>query len=221
MLRKRIVEFLGLESVIHWLGTRINRDNVNATATVVLALATIALSAIAVLQWRTLEKTDTTLRLQQRAFLAALSLGTPDNFKSGGKVDYTEIPILTENVGKEPATKTNEFLFTAALPIPSFRNRDAVEHLIQDHMMNGATCKSLPVNPDGRAIYPGRTGDVVGLTKEDTALALARSHFAMVAGCLIYETLKERHYSEVCAVLEPLKDGSWRSINCITHNGAD
>src|SRR5260370_28005182 len=170
---------------------RINRDNVNATAPVVLALATIALSAIAVLQWRTLEKTDTTLRLQQRAFLAPLSLGTPDNFKSG-KVDYTEIPILIENVGKEPATKTNEFLFTAALPIPSFRNRDAVEHLIQDHMMNGATCKNLPVNPDGRAIYPGPAGDVVGLTKEDTALALARSHFAIVAGGLFYVKLKEK-----------------------------
>ena len=69
MLRKRIVEFLGLEPVFYWLRTRTNRDNVNATATTMLALATIALTVVAVLQWRTLEKTDLTLRSQQRAFV--------------------------------------------------------------------------------------------------------------------------------------------------------
>src|ERR1700720_4523500 len=129
MLRKRILEFLGLEPVIHWLGTRVNRDNVNATATVMLALATIALSAIAVLQWQTLEKTDTTMRLQQRAFLAPRGLETPDNFRTR-TVGYTEISTVIENVGREPATKTNEILFTANLPLGDFRNRDAVYHLI-------------------------------------------------------------------------------------------
>jgi hypothetical protein len=69
LLRKRIVEFLGLEPLIYWLRKRTNRDNVNATATAVLAFATIALTVVAVLQWRTFEKTDLTLRSQQRAFV--------------------------------------------------------------------------------------------------------------------------------------------------------
>jgi len=107
------------------------------------------------------------------------------------------------------------------LPMQSFRNREAVERFIQNHM-DGARCESLPVGPDGRAIYPGgRVGIVIGLTKAETGLALAHSDYALVAGCLVYETLNEKHYSEVCTILEPLKDGSWRSTNCITHNGAD
>jgi len=69
MLRKRVVEFLGLEPVVYWLRKRTNRDNVNATATAVLAVATIVLSFVAYLQWRTFEKTDFTLRSQQRAFV--------------------------------------------------------------------------------------------------------------------------------------------------------
>jgi hypothetical protein len=191
-----------------------------ASAETLTIIALLIAATIAYLQWQTLEKTDTTMRLQQRAFLAPRGLETPDNFKTG-TVDYTEISMLIENVGKEPATNTNEILFTANLPVGDFRKPDAVEHLIQDHM-NGATCKTLPVNPDGRAIYPGgQVGVVVGLVKEKAALALARSHFAMVAGCLIYKTLNERHYSEVCSVLEPLKGGGWRSTNCITHNGAN
>jgi hypothetical protein len=188
MLRKRIAEFL-------------NRDNVNATATVALAVATLALCVIAVLQWRTLEKTDMTMRLQQRAFFAPRGLEIPNNFKTGN-MDYTEISIEIENVGKEPAIKTNEgHLFAATLPMASFRNREAVERLIQNHM-DGAICESLPVSPGGRAIYPGgRVGIVVGLTKAETGLALAHSDYALVAGCLVYETLNEKHYSEVCTIL--------------------
>jgi hypothetical protein len=107
------------------------------------------------------------------------------------------------------------------VPLDDFRNCEAIEQLVQKHL-GGATCKTLPVDPNGRAIFPGaRVGTVVGLKKEETALALADTHFAMVAGCVIYETLGERHYSQVCVVLERLKGGGWRSTNGITHNGAD
>jgi hypothetical protein len=46
---KSIVEFLGLGAVIDWLRPRVKRDNINTTATVVLALATIALFSVAIL----------------------------------------------------------------------------------------------------------------------------------------------------------------------------
>ena len=96
----------------------------------VLAVATIALCVVAVLQWRTLEKTDMTMKLQQRAFLAPRGLEIPNNFKTGN-MDYTEISMEIENVGKEPAIKTNEELFATALPIQSFRNREAVERWME------------------------------------------------------------------------------------------
>ncbi len=47
---------------------------------------------------------------------------------------------------------------------------------------------------------------------------------AIVAGCLVYETLDQKRYSEVCAALEPLtaKDGGgFKPIKCITYNAAD
>lgn len=97
-----------------------------------LAVATIALCVVAVLQWRTLEKTDMTMKLQQRAFLAPRGLEIPNNFKTGN-MDYTEISMEIENVGKEPAIKTNEELFATALPIQSFRNREAVERWMELH----------------------------------------------------------------------------------------
>ena len=110
MLRKRMVEFLGLEPAVHWLGTRVNRDNVNAAATVMLALATIALSTIAVLQWQTLEKTDTTMRLQQRAFLAPRGLETPDNFRTR-TVDFTELSTVIENVERASHENKRNFIY--------------------------------------------------------------------------------------------------------------
>jgi hypothetical protein len=45
-----------------------------------VALATVVLAAIAYLQWLTLEKTDQTMRLQQRAWIAPGHLVPPQNF---------------------------------------------------------------------------------------------------------------------------------------------
>jgi hypothetical protein len=49
----------------------------------------------------TLEKTDQTLRLQSRAWIAPRGLVAPQNFKAA--IDkYTEVTLRLENVGKEP-----------------------------------------------------------------------------------------------------------------------
>lgn len=181
------------------------------------------LVVVGFLQLGTMYLTNKTLQAEQRAWLAPQPLEVPDNFKAGIAA-ATRIKIRIANVGKEPAIKTNQALFATLLPIADFRNQIAVERLILRHM-DGRTCQVLPLNPNGRAIFPGTpAGSEVDLSKEETVLALTdpkmRADMAMVAGCLTYETLGQKHYSEVCAVLEPVGD-DWRPIKCITHNGAD
>ena len=171
-------------------------------------------------------KTDQTMKLQQRAWLAPRGLKIPENFpKEIHK--YTEVTIVIENVGREPAARTNEALIATNLPLGDYRNAQAVEDLIKKEMMadkdiHMTSCRELSTNPKGRAIYPGQpVGAVIGLSKEQTDLALARTHFALIAGCLVYETVNSVHYSEVCSVLEPTNDGNWRSTFCTTHTGAN
>jgi hypothetical protein len=186
-----------------------------------VGLFTGLLVVVGYLQFRILQRSNETSRAAQRAWLAPRGLEVPDNFVNGN-AEYTEIKLRIENVGNEPAIKTNEILFATTLPVGDFRNREVVEQLILHHM-EGRTCSNLPLDPNGRTIFPGSlVGTLVGLAKEDATLALAvpRTHFALVGGCLVYETLGEKHHSEVCVVLEPFK-GGWRSTYCITHNGAN
>lgn len=182
------------------------------------------LAIVGVLQTRILYVTNETLQAEQRAWLAPQPLEIPDNFKTGAG-GARRIRIGIANVGKGPAIKTNEFLFATTLPIRDFRDQAAIERLILQHT-GRRTCQVFPLDPNnGRAIFPGTpTGSEVDLSEKDTALALAdpktRADMAMVAGCLTYETLAQKHYSEVCAVLEPVGD-DWRPIKCMTHNGAN
>jgi hypothetical protein len=98
---------------------------------VVLAVATIALCVVAVLQWRTLEKTDMTMNIPGLEIVRYFPIRAVP--KKRVAVASTEISMEIENVGKEPAIKTNEELFATALPIQSFRNREAVERWMELH----------------------------------------------------------------------------------------
>ena len=97
--------------------------------TAILAFSTVVLAYVAYLQWGTLEKTDQTLRLQSRAWIAPRGLTAPENFKAA--IDkYTEVTLRLENVGKEPAINTAEVVATEALPIGDFRNDKALRSII-------------------------------------------------------------------------------------------
>ena len=81
-------------------------------------------------------------------------------------------------------------------------------------------CDGVSLNPNGRVIWPGaKVGTFVGFSKEDAAKVNARTHYSMVAGCIVYETLNTRHQTEICSILEPvIQDGGWRSLNCAVYN---
>jgi hypothetical protein len=171
-------------------------------------------------QWQTLEKTDQTLRLQGRAWIAQRGLVPPENFKAA--LDkYTEVTLRLENIGREPAISTAEVVATEALPNDDFRNDEALGALIQK-MLDGRTCDSIPINPNGRAIFPGGTpAIIVGFEEEKVIKINKRTHFALVAGCFVYETMNETHRTGFCLILEPpAASKDWRSDTCPIHNDA-
>jgi hypothetical protein len=191
-------------------------------ATAAIAAATVATAVVGYLQKLTLDKTDQTLRLQQRAWLAPRGIDpTPRNFVD--RVDaYTEIFLPFENVGKEPATKLNEQIAATIIRYDDFRNETAMRATIKA-ALDGRPCDNFSLNQEGRAVYPGgKVGIWVGLEADKVAKVNKRDHFALIAGCLIYQTLKERHQSKVCMILEPYgQPEKWRSTGCTVHNDAD
>lgn len=178
--------------------------------------------AITFLQWETLEKTDQTFKLQGRAWIAPRGfVETPPNFRN--RVDlYTEATLGLENVGKEPALKVAEEIYPIAFPVAEWNNEAAMSRIIRA-AIGSRGCKDVSLNQRGRVIWPGaKPGRIVGFSEEDAKKINSRAYYAMLAGCIVYETLGERHETEVCLILEPvIQDGGWRSINCIVHNQAN
>jgi hypothetical protein len=191
-------------------------------ATVAIAVATFATARVGYLQYLTLEKTDQTLRLQQRAWIAPRGIKpAPPNFVDRINA-YTEIFLPFENVGKEPATKMNEQIKATIVAYDDFRNEAVMRATIKE-ALGGRECDNFSVSPEGRAVYPGaKVGIWVGLDADKVAEVNERDHFALVTGCLVYQTLEERHQSKVCMILEPYgQPEKWRSTICIIHNDAD
>ena len=199
------------------------RENINAASTVVMAFATVALFIAAILQWKTLEKTDLTLRAEQRAWIAPRGITDPIPPNFINKVDkYSELLLRLENVGKGPAVKTNELVIATTVKKGDLFDEAVILKTIRDSLA-GRECENIPVDPKGRAIYPGGTpGRVLALTDPQVAKVNAGSDFALVIGCIVYQTLEERHYTKLCMIAEPpIASEKWRSTNCRFYNDAN
>ena len=194
-----------------------------------VAAFTLALAVFAYYAWdeatrgtKALQGQLDVLRTQQRAWVAPRGFASPPpNFAN--RIDlYTEATLGIENVGKEPALKVAEEIHPIALPKSDWNNPVAMKQIIEATMGNRG-CKDVSLNQNGRVIWPGaKVGRVVGFSKPDTIKINIGSHYAMLAGCIVYETLKIRHESEVCVILESvIQDGGWRSINCTVYNQAN
>jgi hypothetical protein len=183
---------------------------------------TLLLVVVGALQWCTLRSTDQTLKIQGRAWLAPRGFAqVPPNF-TAHLSEYTEATLKIENVGKEPALQVVERIFPIALPTSDWNNKVSMIAAIQSSMP-WHECRNMPLQPSGRVIWPGQTaGYVVGFSKEATSKINAGTHFAMLAGCIQYETLHERHWSEVCVILERVaQEDRWRADDCIVFNQAN
>jgi hypothetical protein len=211
-------------SILCWLGESFgNPDNLPSF---LAALFTLLLAIFAYYAWseatrstRALQDQLDVLRAEQRAWIAPKGfIQTPANFIA--KIDqYTEAGVRFENVGKEPALKLNEQIYPVALPMSSWNHPSLMLEAIRKKT-GYDKCDSIPLNPNGRTVWPGaKPAQIVGFSKEETAKINARTHYAMLAGCVIYETLHTRHQTEVCVILEPvIQGGGWRSVNCVVYN---
>ena len=188
-------------------------------------LILIAAAGIAFLQWQTLEKTDQTLRAQPRAWLAPGKIIPPEGFTMSDNPPSgsDEIFFAFENTGKEPALKTSELIGVTIIDGRDFRNETVMVRTISE-ILDGKSCVESPLNPRGRAIFPSRHVSIgQNLGAEKRRLALTGGYYTLVAGCLVYETLGERHWSEVCEIFEPIPNPKgpwptdWRTTICPFH----
>ena len=199
-------------------------ESTRALAQAALKQAEAAEKQVIALQRQLDEMKNTTsvMRLEQRAWIALRGFAeVPPNFSAQSN-NYTEATLGIENMGREPAIKVAEEIYSVAFPIADWNTPAAMIRIIQA-AIGGHTCKDVPVNSNGRVIWPGaKVGRVVGVSEEDVIKINGRSHYAMLAGCIVYETLRERHETEVCVILEPvIQGGGWRSVDCIVHNQAN
>jgi hypothetical protein len=182
---------------------------------------TFLLVVVGLLQAAILIRADDTARIQSRAWLAPRRLELPPNFVNRID-DYTEVTLRFENTGKEPATKTNEKIGWFALDMKDWRNYPVMQNMIRNSF-GGTDCDQLPLDRNGRAVFPGATpGAVAGFNKSDVAKVNQRTHYALVAGCFAYQTLRTSHLTKFCFILAArIQSEEWDSIGCGIFSDAD
>ncbi len=187
-----------------------------------LAFFTLALVFVGGFQARILYVTNETLSLQQRAWLAPRELAVPENFINQTNA-YTEVPLRYENLGREPATRINIVVGPSTIKLADFRNEQVMAATIRSAL--GDRCEPARPDPNGIAVFPGSSaGVVIGFDSQLVERINTRKYYALVVGCLAYETLKEPHLSKFCVILEPVKEATprdWRTSFCTIHNDAD
>ncbi len=192
---------------------------------------TFALVMVGGFQLLTLEKTDQTLKLQQRAWLGPLPVVEPQEYRSPetitAKNDDEDITIKFSfaNMGKEPATNTNEILSVDIIAVEDFRRDAALKAKIWE-MLDNRNCESFDPEPEGRAIFPGLPrGDTIDIKAGKAKKAIGNStHYTLVAGCLVYRTVNDTHRTKFCSILVPphrSNNNLWQNVYCKTHNDAD
>src|SRR5262245_48154087 len=127
-------------------------QNALVVFTAVLAFFTGLLVVVAGLQWQTLEKTDQTMRLQQRAWIAPGRLVAPQNFMDQ-KEEAAAIGLNFQNVGKEPAIKMNETIRVDIVEASKWGDDAFIDIKVRELL--GRRCESFDPLADGRAIFPG------------------------------------------------------------------
>lgn len=189
-----------------------------------LAAYTAVLMVVGLLQWCTLEKTNQTMRLQERAWIAPGKLIAPKNFVDQKEQDAA-IELTFQNIGKEPAIETNEQIRTDIIETNKWGDEAFLRAKVRE-MLDNRSCKNFDPSSDGRAIFPGTNPARYIDLEEDKAIKASRdqTHFALVVACFVYRTVSEIHRSRFCGVLAPpnrSNDFMWQSVLCGVENGAD
>ena len=165
-----------------------------ALFTAMLVLATMALVWVAALQWETLDKTDRTLRLQERAWL------TPFGLNVGTIAVGKDLPIkiFYANFGKGPAINMHIGLESVIVPYNRQRPADPI------FAGNNRTCEKVSLEIESVPVFPIQNRD----QWQDTAIpginilnsVVAGERALVVRGCFKYRTVEEEHTTAFCYV---------------------
>ena len=163
---------------------------------------TLLLVVVGFLQWRTLAKTDETLRLQQRAWLTPVG------------ADLGPIPVKDEmigfgirliNSGREPATSINVKILNSTIDGISTK----ATNLADVDVPENTSCDGLKPQRGRADIPPTGTGYTTitqgsgfgepRLVADDKIVS--GDKFYLVRGCLAYLTQEKEKHSAFCYIL--------------------
>src|SRR5260370_10868887 len=123
--------------------------------------------------------------------------------------------------GKPPAIKTHVEVFSGTITLEQYRDEELTAQEISK-LMEGKTCASFGTNPHGPAIFPGQQPRIgIGFDADEITEITAGDHYALIVGCLIYETPGEIRWSQFCGILEPEENTNpiqWRTDYCLVHH---
>lgn len=183
---------------------------------------TLLLVIVGSLQWLTLEKTDETLKAQQRAWIEP---GVPLIRGPFDEKSPIHLLIRYRNIGKEPAINA-----VIALDEPL---------LVVDPPPNGNWYASLPgKNPVCKRALPNGNGIVIYPTTAsnefsahvfpnqplaDANMVFAQTKILVVEGCIGYQTVGKPYYAGFCYYWTPVlgkPPDQWGITKCQTRNEA-
>ena len=157
-----------------------------------------------------------------RAWLAPLPVLAPQNFVDQ-KIEMTAMRFGFENVGKEPAININEQVFFDTIDADKFRDDSFLKQKIRG-LLGGHACADYRDNPEGRTAFPGAKPYASGdLDSEKVKQVLDKTHYAFIAGCLVYRTMDEIHWTEFCSILvapHRSNEFKWQNALCSVNQHA-
>jgi hypothetical protein len=186
-------------------GTQNIRERLGHSFSDPITWFTLLLVIVGVLQWRTLDKTDQTLRLQQRAWLEFITMqlaAIPEKDQS------IRFRIIYSNSGREPATDMNLVFDTKSIEPYDAKNIDLADLTIPENTI----CRNILPIKGRRVVAPTGTGYSLSAIYADTAHGLTRvvaddrflrgEHFYVIQGCAAYNTQEVIRYSSFCFILD-------------------
>jgi hypothetical protein len=204
LLRFRIAYFRRRVAII------ITIDRVNASGTVLIGLATIAVFVSTTLQWVELSRSDERSR---RAWISPVSIEILQVWGADDNQDYVQFVVNFENTGREPA------LYTALYASPQFFDAGSVKRLgysLSDletsditFLEENKSCDQLqPLTVSGTA-YPStitkyQTGSLLHPWKtiyDFTQYLSDNKLIFYINGCFSYSTVGTTRYSMFCQYL--------------------
>jgi hypothetical protein len=168
-----------------------------------ITLFTLFLVVVGALQWFTLEKTDETLKLQQRAWLTPL---TASLFKNPEKDAGISFFVLFNNSGREPATGVRLRIRNST--IDSYDGRFV--NMVDIVLSKNDTCEGLLPDPGRSVVAPTTMGTGIGISENSIHgdprfvaddRILRGERFYVVMGCAAYLTQQKVRYSSFCYIL--------------------